>query len=162
MPVPTDFSRAQLHLDRAVALNANDPTILITWAWTRACLGEPEPALAAAREAMRLDPWIHWYPARIEFLARHHAEALAHLDAATSAGPRWSAWRAATLAHLGRLEDARAEGARFVQSTAMQWRGDEAAGASDYCAWILDSTPLRLQADRDHLRDGLRIANLPA
>ena len=158
----TDFSRAQLHLDRAVALNANDPMILITWAWARACLGDPEPALAAAREAMRLDPWIHWYPARIEFLARHHAEALAHLDAATSTGPRWSAWRTATLAHLGRLEDARAEGARFVQSTAMQWRGDEAAGASEYCAWILDSTPLRLQADREHLRDGLRIANLPA
>ena len=62
-------------------MNPNDATILITWAWARACLGEPEPALAAAREAMRLDPWIHWYPARIEFLARHYAEALAHLDA---------------------------------------------------------------------------------
>jgi hypothetical protein len=136
--------------------------ILVTWAWVRACLGEPEPALAAAREAMRLDPWLHWYPGRIEFLARHHAEALAHLEAALTRGPRWSAWRAAALGHLGRHDEARAEGERFVQLTAAQWRSEEPSGAADYCTWILDSTPLRCPADREHLRKGLQLAGLPA
>ena len=157
-----DFAHARQHLDRALAMNPNDPTIVITWAWARACMGEPEPALAAAREAMRLDPWLHWYPGRIEFLAGHYAEALAHFDAAVSTGPRWSAWRAATLAHLGRLEEAKVEGERFVQLTAAQWQGDIPANASDYCAWILDSTPLLRPADRKHLHEGLRLAGLPA
>jgi adenylate cyclase len=111
---------------------------------------------------MHLDPWLHWYPGRIEFLAGHYAEALAHFDAAVSTGPRWSAWRSAALAHLGRLEEARAEGERFVQLTAGQWHGDEPAGAADYCSWILDSTPLRCPADRERLREGLRLADLPA
>ena len=111
---------------------------------------------------MRLDPWVHWYPARIEFLARHYVEALAHLDATVNKGPRWSAWRTATLAHLGRLQEARAEGERFAQLTAVQWRGDEPAGAADYCSWILDSTPLRCAADRERLRKGLQRAGLPA
>jgi adenylate cyclase len=99
-----DFEHARQHFDRARAMNPNDSIILVTWAWARACLGETEPALAAAGEAQRLNPWLHWYPARIEFLARHHAEALAHLEAAPSRGPRWSAWRAAILRlRLGRV-----------------------------------------------------------
>ena len=49
-----------------------------------------------------------------------------------------------------------------MQLTAAQWRGDEPAGAADYCTWILDSTPLRCPADREHLREGLRLADLPA
>ena len=157
-----EFERARFNLDRARELNGNDPMILVTWAWVRACLGEPEEALVAASEAMRLDPWIHWYPARIEFLARNHALALVHLEACATTGPRWSAWRAAALGHLDRLEEARAEGQRFVQSTAAQWQGAPPANADGCCAWILDTTPLRLAADREHLRQGLRLAGLPA
>ncbi len=157
-----EFERARFNLDRARELNGNDPMILVTWAWVRACLGEPEQALAAASEAMRLDPWIHWYPARIEFLAKNYAMALVHLDACETTGPRWSAWRAATLGHLGRLDEARADGQRFVRSTAERWQGAPPPDAGECCAWILDTTPLRLATDRERLRQGLRLAGLPA
>ena len=59
-------------------------------------------------------------------------------------------------------DEARAEGERFVQLTAAQWRSEEPSGAADYCTWILDSTPLRCPADREHLRKGLQLAGLPA
>ena len=48
--------RAERHLDLARAMNPNDPTIQIAWAWVQACLGHPELGLPAAELAKRLNP----------------------------------------------------------------------------------------------------------
>jgi adenylate cyclase len=155
-----NYDRARSHEEQAVALNPNDSVVLIGAAWTRACLGENDAAVAVMQEALRTDIW-YWYPARIEFLGRRYAAALAYLDAGASSGPRCSAWRAAILARLGRLDEAQAEAAAFVALATGQWQGDEPPDIEECCRWLLDTTPLRRQDDRAHLRESLRMASLP-
>jgi adenylate cyclase len=41
-------------------------------------------------------------------------------------------------------------------------RGDPAAGPAEYVDWLVDRSYLRRPDDPAHLRDGLRLAGLPA
>src|SRR5215212_2295573 len=63
-----DFERAERHYDLARAMNPNDATIQIYWAWAQACFGRPEDGLPAADLAFRLNPrHPRWYS---EYLSR--------------------------------------------------------------------------------------------
>lgn len=42
------------------------------------------------------------------------------------------------------------------------WRGDPSAGPADYVDWLVDTTYLRRPEDEALLREGLRLAGLPA
>ena len=42
------------------------------------------------------------------------------------------------------------------------WRGALAAGPAEYVDWIVDRSFLRRAEDAAHLREGLRLAGLPA
>jgi hypothetical protein len=151
-------------------MNPNDATIQIAWAWAQACTGEAERGLPAAELALRLNPrrprWYEHYQSRILFLARRHAEALAVLERLTAEAPlehpRDLAWRAAACSHLGRLEEARRGAGLFLEAMGKVWRGDPAAGPGDYVDWLVDRSYLRRPEDAAHLREGLRLAGLPA
>jgi hypothetical protein len=114
-------------------MNPNDAQIQITWA--RACLGEAERGLPAAKLAMRLNPryprYYEHYRSRVLFLARRHADAAAVLKRITAGAPlehpRDLAWWAASCGHLGRAEEAR-----------RAWRGNPAAGPAEYADWLVD------------------------
>ena len=165
-----EFERAGRHLDLARAMNPNDAAIQIVWAWAQACLGEPERGLPAAELAQRLNPrhpnWYEHFRSRILFLARRHAEALAILERLTAEDPllhpRDLAWRAAACGHLGREEEARRCAGWFVEAMRNAWRGALAAGPAEYVDWIVDRSFLRRAEDAAHLREGLRLAGLPA
>lgn len=165
-----DFDRAKRHLELARAMNPNDAQIQITWAWAQACLGEPERGMPAAELAMRLNPrhpdYYEHYLSRILFLARRHAEAAAVLERITAEAafehPRDLAWRAAACGHLGRTEEARRCGGLFVEAVRRAWRGDPAAGPAEHVDWLVDASYLRRPEDAAHLREGLRLAGLPA
>jgi adenylate cyclase len=164
------FDRALRHLDLARTMNPNDATIQIAWAWAQACTGEAERGLPAAELALRLNPrrprWYEHFLSRILFLARRHAEALAVLERLTAEAPlehpRDLAWRAAACSHLGRLEEARRGAGLFLEAMGKAWRGDPAAGPGDYVDWLVDRSYLRRPEDAAHLREGLRLAGLPA
>ena len=84
-----DFDRAEHHLDLARAMNPNDPTILMYWAWMQGCIGKPERALAAAEIAFKLNPrhpgWYNALLARILFqLGRYDEAALILFEKLTS------------------------------------------------------------------------------
>ena len=165
-----DFDRAERHLDLARAMNPNDAQIQIVWAWAHACLGEPERGLPAAELALRLNPhhprYYELYFSRILFLARRYAEALTVLERITVEDPldhpRDLAWRAAACGHLGRPEEARSCAGMFLEAVRRAWRGEPEVGPAGYVDWLVDTSYLRRPEDMVHLREGLRLAGLPA
>jgi len=165
-----DFERAERHLALARAMNPNDATIQIYWAWLQGATGQPERGMAAAELAIRLNPrhslWHDMFLARLHFQLGHYGQASALLEKRISDSParhlRDTAWRLAAYAHQGRREEAALCGEKLVREIAFHWRGDPGAGPSDYMDWIVWSSLLQHAADNDRLRAGLRLAGLPA
>ena len=164
------FDRAEHHVNLARGMNPNDPLIQIFWAWVQACSGHPEQALPAAEIALRLNPchptWYNYYRSRVLFLLGRYDEVARLLEQRTidspARHPRDMAWRAAAYAHLGRFEEARRCAETFVGSLREYWRGDPEAGTREYVDWLVDISYLRREADIARLREGLRLAGLPA
>jgi adenylate cyclase len=165
-----DFDRAGRHLGLARAMNPNDALIQMVWAYAQACLGDAERGLPAAELALRLNPrharyYLHYY-SRVLFLARRHDDARALLERVTIGEPllhpRDLGWWAAACGHLGREEEARRCAGWFVEAMRNAWRGDPAAGPAEYIDWLVDRSYLRRAEDVAHLREGLRLAGLPA
>jgi adenylate cyclase len=165
-----EFDRAERHLDLARAMNSNDAVIQIVWAWVQGCVGKPERALPAAEIAFRLNPrhptWYNYYFSHILFQLGRDGDAADLLEQLTmdapARHPRHMAWRAAAYGHLDRIEEARRCGELFIRSVASCWRGDPAAGPAEYVDWLVDVAYLRRPEDMNRLREGLRLAGLPA
>jgi adenylate cyclase len=165
-----DFDRAGRHLDLARDMNPNDALIQMVWAHVQACLGDAERGLPAAELALRLNPrhprYYDHFHSRVLFLARRHAEARAVLERITIGDPlhhpRDLGWWAAACGHLGREEEARRCAEWFVQAMRKAWHGNPAAGPAEYVDWLVDRSYLRRAEDAAHLREGLRLAGLPA
>jgi hypothetical protein len=105
---------------------------------------------------------IHWvYQSQVRFVCGDYSGSL---EAALQAGDSityFLAWRAAALAHLGRVEEARAEGRRFLGGIAKHWSGAAPPTADAVARWFLDCFPIRNQGAREQLRSGLEAAGLP-
>ena len=134
-------------------------------------MGRPERALPAAEIAFRLNPrqpgWYNYYLSHILFQLGRYSEAAVLLEQRTfdtpTRHPRDMAWRAAAYGHLGRIEEAQRCGGVFIQSVSSLWRrGDPAAGPAEYVNWVVDVAYLRQPEDVERLREGLRLAGLPA
>jgi hypothetical protein len=50
----------------------------------------------------------------------------------------------------------------FVEGVRSYWHGDAAAGSREYVDWVVDVSYLRRDEDAERLREGLRLAGLPA
>lgn len=165
-----DFERAELHLNRARRMNSNDPMIQITWAWKEGALGRPEAGLVGAEMAIRLNPlypgWYNYFRSRLLFNLERFGEATTLFEQRTfdspSKHPRDMAWRAASYGHLGRTDEAKRCGEIFVQSISGLWRGEMSAGPAEYVDWLVDASYMREPKDIARLREGLRLAGLPA
>ena len=135
-----DFDRAEHHLDLAKAINPNDPTILMYWAWMQGCIGKPERAVAVAEIAFKLNPrrpgWYNALLARFLFQLGRYNEAALIFEKLTFDSPgrhaRDMGWRAAAYSHLGRIDEAQQCGKLVIQSLRSLWRGEPTAGPEDY------------------------------
>jgi tetratricopeptide (TPR) repeat protein len=165
-----DFERAERHLDLARALNPNDAVVQLFWAWMQGMTGKPERGIPAAELSYRLNPrhplWYDMFHARLHFLLGHYAYAAALLEKRMWDVParnlRDLGWRVAAYGHLGRLDEATRCGEELVHGIAAHWRGDPRASPSEYMEWIVWSSLLQQAADMERLREGLRLAGLPA
>jgi adenylate cyclase len=165
-----EFDQAERHLDLARAMNPNDPTIQMVWAFAQACFGRPEQGLPAAEMAFRLNPlhpsWYTHFLSRILFLLRRYEEVATALEPRTREPPvthrRDLGWLAAAYGLLGREDDARRCARLFLEGVRQAWRGDPSAGPAEYVDWLVDASFLRRAEDEKHLREGLRLAGLPA
>jgi hypothetical protein len=151
-------------------MNPNDATIQILWAWMQAVTGKPGRGMTAAETAYRLNPrhplWYDLWLARLHFQLGHYGEAAALLEKRIFELParhlRHIGWRVAAYGHLGCVEEAVLCGDELVRAARSHWRGDPGAGPADYMDWIVWSSLFQHAADVERLREGVRLAGLPA
>jgi adenylate cyclase len=110
--------------------------------------------------------WYNRYLAQILFLLRRHEEAAAKLEYRLLDDPvrhpRDMAWLSAACAHAERAEEAQRCAAWFIEGMSRAWKGDPTAGPRDYIDWFICDAHMRRPEDEAHLREGLRLAGLPA
>jgi TolB-like protein len=159
------FGQAELHIQIACDLNPNDSWTAISAALLLAFCGDSKHALELSQSAldMTLSPSrTYWaYEADIQFLCGNYAASVEAADQAQDVLWGGAAWRTAALAHLGRLTEARTEGARFLSRVRDNWFGKEPPTDATIVRWLLHLYPIRNRADWERLRDGLSIAGLP-
>jgi adenylate cyclase len=98
--IEAKFAKSEYHLERALALNPNDPRLVVQRGINLTFLGDPEAAIPWIEKAMRLDPFsaYRYYLdlVRALFMAGRPAEALALLE--RTAREHWEhyVWAAAS------------------------------------------------------------------
>ncbi len=148
-----DFDRAEWYFDRALALSPHDAEVLIQLALYLPFLGRAGPAVEHARRAMALNPYHpstwHTYLGFAELMARDlEAAALSHARADGHPYIDAPACRAVALAHLGRLDEARAELQAFdANFRAKILFGARDPGPGEALRWFADYNPFARPED---------------
>jgi tetratricopeptide (TPR) repeat protein len=153
------FDDGDLLTERAIQLNPN-----FAWGWffsafIKAVSGEPDMAIERSSRALQLSPHDpHLYSFELSFATAHfiagrYTETLAHAEKVSRMQPeRFSslAFRAASLAQLGRLEEARIYGRMLlILEPAIS------------LANLARRFPIKRDEDFRRWRDGLRLAGVP-
>ena len=102
--IEAKYAKSDHHLERALALNPNDPRLVVQRGINLTFLGDPEAAIPWIERAMRLDPFsAHRYYldlVRALFMGRRPAEAVAVLERTTREHWEHYLWAAASNAAL--------------------------------------------------------------
>ena len=159
------FEQAAEHMRLAFVLNPNESWTLMSTALFNAFYGEFARALDLAGQSltMSLAPSpTHWaYQVSILFLAEDYRGAIDAADQAEDVIRTLPAWRAAALYHLGHIEEARREAARFLQAVRDRWCGDIPPSDTAIGYWLLHLYPIRDPLHWERLRAGVVGAGIP-
>src|SRR5690606_9901785 len=106
---------------------------------------------------------IHWsYQMCIRFLDADYAGAVIAAEHAEGSAFFVPAWKAAAFAHLGDHEAASRSIRDFYSVVAEHWSGPAQVNPENVLDWFCQSFPIRLEADRERLREGVVAAGLLA
>jgi TolB-like protein/Tfp pilus assembly protein PilF len=161
----SEDGRAEMHFNRALALNPNDADVAAVFANILVYWGRWREALGWIGTANRLNPFppnlYHWYHALALYSGRQYQDAIQVLQGARSLHCWSYGLRAACHARLGSLDAARSDLNTFVRERRRELRQNGAPVPVD----DLDLTRTRAEryrhpADRRHFLDGLRKAGL--
>ncbi|HEX6120050.1 MAG TPA: adenylate/guanylate cyclase domain-containing protein [Dongiaceae bacterium] len=159
-----DYDRVQRHMERAIKLNPHDADTLANATYLLSVLGEPEEAVKCGEIAIRLNPrhpdWYLAYLSSALFTARRYPEALAVRMRAPDVFIDSIFIGAATLAYMGRLDEAKRWADRAV-ARLMTCPGGARATTEGCVHLLLENNPFRRQGDRDHFAEGMRKAGVP-
>jgi adenylate cyclase len=150
-----DLEKAMYHEQRALSLNPNDDLIVVQQGEILTWLGQPEEGIDWIARAMRLNPyhperfWSH--RARAYFVARRYGEAVEALQHIAAPDHLLNAFLAACHAYLGNETAAR----KHIQEALRQRPELRLADC-------LATLHYRRDSDREHHRQGLLKAGLPA
>ena len=146
-----DHGAAEAAYKRAMTLDPNSPDIVADWGGDLGYFGRGDEGIEAVRNAMALNPthpaWYEWCLATPAFTARRYDDVVTALEGADETEPSAAMFLAASLAYLGRLDEAHALTARLRESYPGQSVAD----------WVARK-PYQLDADREHFREGLQRA----
>jgi len=150
-----DYDTAEHHLQRSIDLNGNDADGLMQMGFLLVMRGRSD-ALGWMEAAIRLNPFPPlWYNGDLGaalFTLRRYAEAVQALKLLPDRWEWASARLAACYAHLGQAKEAQAQ-ALLVTRLRPDFSTAE---------FLRNSILLEHEEDREHLRDGLLKAGLPA
>ena len=119
-----DYETALALLDRSLALNPNSASAYCFSAWSRCCAGFPEIAIPQVQAALRLSPIdrnIFMFQSALAVaycMTGQHEKAVEWGQRGIQEQPRWTgSYRplASSLAHLGRIEEAKTVMARLLE-----------------------------------------------
>ena len=150
------YAKSEHHLERALALNPNDPRLVVQRGINLTFLGDPEAAVPWIERAMRLDPFsAHRYyldMVRALFMAKRPAEAIAVLERTARIHWEHYLWLAACQTANGQQAAAHEAG---QQALVLRSNLSIAAYVDGRFKW-------KKAADRARLCDALAQAGLPA
>lgn len=159
------FDEGAHHIDRALALNANDTDVLVHAALCRGYLGEAESALELARKAMRLNP-SHpaWYaaPAGLALFVMSRDEEAIEIGVRmpTKMFVDTAGFVAASCALVGDADRAKMYLARFLTDFRERITFGRAPEPGEPLRWLLHVNPFRREEDAARLARGLSLAGL--
>jgi len=145
--------------EHAIALDAGNPRGYAAMARVLSKVGKPAEALDFIEKAIRLDPQSDylWRMGEIQYHLQRYEEAGATMLRATRRNPddEWNfLLLAATYGHLGREQEARSAIETFNELRAN-------AGRGAYTLRHINGWTYKEEAEKEHLREGLRKAGLP-
>ncbi|HEY7688895.1 MAG TPA: adenylate/guanylate cyclase domain-containing protein [Dongiaceae bacterium] len=151
-----EFEEANLQFDRALTLNPNDSHTIVAKAWLLAYEGKADQALKQADRGLRLNPnhpdWYISAHGMALFCNRNYLEAIAELSRNFVSPDIWELmYLVASLAHAGRIDEAKAQVERFA---AMEPKRSMLEFAQH--------EPYRNVGDKEHLLSAIRHAGVTA
>lgn len=160
------FDIAQEHVDRSLALNANDADNLVQIAICKTFLGQPEQGEELFLKALRLNPYRNmWYYTGGAFTYFSQRKYETCIEMALK-GPLTDVWVdlpafiAAAHAHMGNRDEA----ARYLKIFLKVFREkiitDTNPGPEEIIAWERMANPFKSEKDMANLVDGLVLAGL--
>jgi tetratricopeptide (TPR) repeat protein len=149
-----DLEQAEDEFRTALRINPNHADVLVSMAALRVLQGCPDDAIELVEDALWLNPyppgWYYWDLGFAYYAARRYPEAVDALRKDEVDRLPTKRILAASLAQLGRLEEARAEAHQFLACnphfTIRYWAGTQ---------------PFRHSQDRQHFIDGYIKSGLP-
>jgi TolB-like protein len=157
--------KAEIHFDRALALNPNDADVAAVFANILVYWGRWREALTWIGAAKQLNPFppnlYHWYHALALYSGHEYEQAVRALMEARSLD-RWShGLLAACYAQMGQLGEARSEAEVFVRERCREMNANgEVPPASTLDLARARAERYKNPVDREHFLDGLRKAGL--
>ena len=159
------WEQAELNFELAFQLNGHDAWTLTSVAQAWAFAGryaEARRLATSALEATPLPNLTRWgYHAGIRTLCGDDAGALEAARIAGDSHANNGMWRAAALARLDRVEEAKAEAEACLEVLESRWRGAGPFTPQAATRWLLHLFPIRREPDWERLRQGLAMAGLP-
>jgi TolB-like protein/DNA-binding SARP family transcriptional activator len=159
-----EYEQSRSSFLRAISLNPNDFMARRWYANFLAATGNAEEGLDELELARRLNPfdtrWVPWNKGLISFSARRYDQAVEALRQAHNPINEVRGWLAASYAHAGRTEDARATLEEFLQVAQTDMAIFPGRRLKDWTAYWHGALEYRDQKDFDHLFDALRKAGL--
>lgn len=155
------YEPAELHFGLAYDLNPSNPDNLLACGLGHAFCGNHARARGLSRRAFDLNPfpqpYYYGYRANIDLLGRDFAGCIEAVNRVPDFFPDIQAWAAASYAHLGDLAAAQAALDRYLVDIRKLWAGPADPSDDILCNWIVGVFPIRNDADRQLLADGLRM-----
>src|SRR5262249_22213901 len=94
----------------------------------------------------------------IKFLCGDYEDSVKAAASGFDASPGFAVWKCAALAHLGRVDEARAAVAQALAHAEADWSGPTKAAPHDMLRWLLHMCPIAVEADWERLRAGFKAA----
>ena len=148
-----EFDEAAFRLERALALNPNDTLVMVWMGWLATYRGRPAEGLDWMSKAASLNPyppsWFNTTQAMVLYGLHRYEESAAILERESNPSAWVLAYLLAAYGRTGRLDEARARGAKFREQ-----RPDRSL------LQVAAIEPYESARDLDHLLDGLRKAGV--
>jgi DNA-binding SARP family transcriptional activator/TolB-like protein len=158
-------NESTLHAAMAIDLNENDPWTLIATGMIFSYCGDYERAAGLSAASLRgapiPKPPQQAYSGAIKFLCSDYPGCIDAFREDLGMSPAFMIWGCAGKAHVGRLDDARADLESMLKRIAADWHGQQPATRDNMTRWLLHVFPVAIRKDWERLAAGLAAAGAP-